>query len=474
MSRLIALLIRLLSLPLVIASAPLALLAAAACNLTAEPPATLQVRLSTPLPTPAPAIRPTATPPVGISSVRPIDPSVYALLERVQNDRLMFAVSSLTNLQTRHVLSATDNPSRGIGAARDWLLGQFNALRAAYPQKEIDIWTQPVQFEWRRLNVRSENIVAVFPGADVGAGVLVVGAHYDSIGTDPFNGNAPAPGANDNASGVAAMLEIAHIMAPVPHRATLVFVAFTAEETGRQGSMAFVQNYLQAQNPPIAIRGMINLDMIGSDRGPGRQRDARTMRLFSADPNDSASRQLARQFALIANTYVTDMNLVMQSAVDRVGRWGDHQSFSEAGYAAVRLIQGVEDPARQHGPQDNLENVQLDYLMRATRVALAGIIILADGPTPPPLLALRPSTESPGALRLSWLPVPGASGYLITLRNTSSLFYDQILTITPGDRSEVEWDGFGRYASIAISAMDANGRMGPFSLEYGIASLRRP
>src|SRR5260221_579562 len=128
------------------------------------------------------------------------------------------------------------------------------------------------------------------------------------------------------------MLEFARILAPHKHRATLIFVAFAAEESGRQGSLAFVQNYLQAQDPPIDVRGMINLDIVGSEVGPNGVVDRRTVRLFSAPPNESVSRQLARRIALIANTYLFDVNVVLQSAEERAGRWGDHQSFSAAGY----------------------------------------------------------------------------------------------------------------------------------------------
>lgn len=453
--------------------APAPILAALACNVSSEPPATLQVRISTPIPTPIPAVRATSTPPVGIADVRPVDPSILALMSEVQNDRLMYAMSSLVAMQTRHVLSAKDDPQRGIGAARDWLLAQFDEIQDAHPDRHIDVWTQPVQFTWRTLEVRSENIVVVLPGQDVGGGVIVVGAHYDSAGADLYDGISAAPGANDNASGVAALLEIAHIMARSPHRATLVFVAFTAEESGRQGSMTFVQDYLQAQNPPIAIRGMINLDTLGSEQGSNRQRDPRTLRLFSAEPNESPSRAFARQMALAINLYATDVNLVMQSAEERTGRWGDQQSFSQAGYASARLIQGLEDPNRQHSPDDTLENIQLDYLMRVTRAALAAVAVLADGPSAPVPISLRPSADVPGALTFTWGTIPDAAGYLVALRRTPSLYYDQILTVVPGNASSLTWESFGSFHVLSIAAIDSQGRVGAFSPEMSIATLTR-
>jgi hypothetical protein len=308
----------------------------------------------------------------------------------------------------------------------------------------------------------------------VGAGVIVLGAHYDSISTDFTNGQVDAPGADDNASGVAALLEIARILAAQPHRATLLFVAFAAEETGRQGSQTFVKSYLQAQDPPIAVRGMINLDTIGSEVGPNGEIDHQTIRLFSAEPNDSISRQLARQLVLIISTYLPDeVNPVLQSAEERVGRWGDHQPFSEAGYPAVRIIQGLEDQARLHSPRDTFDNVQPGYLMRTTRAALASTIILADGPTPPGDLALRALAGDPQTQVLIWTPVPGAARYLVALRQTSSLYYDQLLTVEASPTPELRWAGFGKYATVAVATVDAAGRMGPLSPEVSIASLLR-
>ncbi len=453
-----------------------ALLVTAACgfsNFAAEPPATLQVRLATVPPTATMPPNLTPTPPTGVVPNRPVDPAVGEMLAQVQSDRLMVTVGTLSGMFSRHVLSTKDNPERGIGAARDWLLAQFNRIRTARLARQIEVWTQPVQYTWGggTVNVTSENVVAVFPGTDVGAGVIVIGAHYDTITTNYSDGKAYAPGANDNASGVAAMLETAEIMAGWPCRATLVFVAFTAEETGRQGSLAFVKNYLQAQNSPIPVRAMLNLDIIGSEMGANGEIDRRTIRLFSAEPNDSPSRQLARQMTLIINTYMDDANPVVQSAEERTGRWGDHQSFSAAGYPAVRLIQSLEDPTRQHSARDTIEGIQPAYLMRTTRAALASVAILAGGPPAPADMSMSLVADETRRQTLVWLPVSGAVGYLVALRQTSSVYYDQVITVQAAH--QLTWDGFGRYAAVAVAAFNAEGRMGPFSPERPLANITR-
>ncbi len=445
----------------------------AGCNFGSPPPATLQVQFPT-LAASAPGTRPpTASLPDGAGSSRPIDPGIRDILDSVQSDRLMVAVGTLVDMQTRHVLSKTTTTIGGIDGARDWLLSQFNAIRAENPDRPISIWTQPVPLTWNGVSVTPYNVVTVFQGTDVGAGVLVLGAHYDSISTDYYNGQAYAPGANDNASGVAALLEIARILAPLSHRATILFVAFAAEETGRQGSLAFVKNYLQAQSKPVDVRGMINLDIIGSEVGHNGEVDHRTIRLFSADPNDSPSRQLARQLALIISTYLDDADPVVQSAEERVGRWGDHQSFSAAGYPSVRVIEGLEDQTRQHTPRDTLDNVQPAYLMRTTRAALAAITILADGPAAPADLSLRMPLTNSQAETLRWTPCPGAVRYLVTLRQTSSLYYDQVFTVAASPAPELTWGGLTQYATVAVAAVDAAGRMGPLTPEMPLSALRR-
>lgn len=437
-----------------------------ACALTTtEQPNMLNLQL--PTPTLAPPATP--TPQSDVQVGRPLDRQVWALRDEVQNDRLMHSLSRLVGFGTRHVLSPVDRANYGIGAARDWLFQAFEAIRVAHPNKPIQVWTQPVWYTWQGQQVRAENVIAVLQGSDVGAGVYVVGAHYDSISTPPTDGNAYAPGANDNASGVAALLEIAQIMAGQPQRATLIFVAFTAEETGRQGSLAFVENYLQAHTPPIAIRGMLNLDMLGSMRDANGRTDSRTLRLFSAAPNDSPSRQLARQVALIISTYTDEVLPVLQSSEDRVGRWGDQMSFSAAGYAAVRLIQSLEDHTRQHNGRDSLDAIALDYLMRTTRVALTVVAVLSGGLAPPAAESLSLTAISNGH-QLAWASVPNAAAYVVALRQTASLGYDMLLTV---NSALLSWDQFMRYEAISIAAVDANGRFGGFSPEVKVRDLLR-
>ncbi|MDW8298011.1 MAG: M20/M25/M40 family metallo-hydrolase [Anaerolineae bacterium] len=436
-----------------------------ACTFSAQSELAL-LNAQPPTATPTPLHTPT---PPSVRYAPPLDPSVYALRAQVQSDRLMHTLSHLVSFGTRHVLSAADHPERGISAARNWLVRAFERVRAAHPHKPIQIWTQPFAFTWQGRQVHAENVVAVLQGSMAGAGAYVIGAHYDSIGSPPNDENAYAPGANDNGSGVAALLEIMRIMADQPHRATLIFVAFAAEETGRQGSIAFVENYLKAHLPHGVMRGMINLDMLGNTRDANGRVDSRTVRLFSAPPNDSPSRQLARQIAFAISTYTDEVSPVLQSSEDRMGRWGDQMSFSAAGYPAVRLIQSLEDHTRQHNGRDTLDAIDLDYLMRTTRAALTAVAVLGGG-LPPPLPESIALSRLPDGYRLTWASIPTASGYLIALRRTASLGYDLVVSV---DAPQLAWDQFTRYETLAIAAVDAAGRFGSFSPEVRVRDLLR-
>ena len=166
---------------------------------------------------------------------------------------------------------------KGIDAAANYVLNQFNQIRDQSYQNSFSVLTQDFPINWDDTQSTGKNIIGVLQGTEVGGGVIVLGAHYDSIYYNFDDSAAYAPGANDDASGIAALLEIARIMSQRRHRATIMFVAFSAEEIQRTGSKAFVSDYLRANN--INVDAMLNMDIIGSSTGPDgvdqRQRDSR-------------------------------------------------------------------------------------------------------------------------------------------------------------------------------------------------------
>jgi hypothetical protein len=451
-------------------------LVAVACNLSGSPaPPTVSPRAtSTPPPTigyatlspeELPTEAATPVPQVAAVAAAPVESDLLNLVNLVEADRLLFYIDSLQNMGTRHVNSATNRPDWGIGAAYNYVVGQFEQIRAQ-SQGRLTVFSQPFTVEWAGVRSQGQNVVAFLSGTEAGAGTIVLGAHYDSITINYENADVPAPGANDNASGMAALLEVARVLSQRPHRASIMFVAFAAEEVGRQGSAAFIKEYLAPRQ--IDISAMLNLDIIGSQFGPGGAVDDRNVRVFSAGPNDeSPSRHLARTLNLIAFNHVPFMTLVTQDEIDREGRYGDHMTFTDAGYPSVRFTQPMDDPSHNHNDRDTLDNIQAGYLSRVTQTVLTLVTSLADGPRPPRDIVLRDAGA--GVRTLVWEPVPDAAGYIVALRRPGALDYEQF-EITDPTVTSVTWDGFmpDRFTGLAIAARDARGLMGPLSAEFKI------
>ena len=447
-------------------------LAVLACNLTdSAPPPTIVPRASaTPPPTIgyatlAPDEYPQEATNMPRTAPRP-DTTLVNVMNQVEPDRLIMHVDALVGMGTRHVLSSWTTPNQGIGGAYNYITNHFNEISAqSYQNSFMVLQPHEFPFSFAGQDGVGRNIIGLLQGTETGAGIIVIGAHYDSISLDFENPNAYAPGANDNASGVAALIEIARVMSQRPHRATVMFVAFSAEEIQRKGSISFVNDYLRANN--IEINAMFNLDIVGSNNSAQGAVNDSQMRIFSDEPNESTSRQLARALNLIVSRHVPGMELVVESTVDRGGRYGDHMSFSEAGYPAVRFVEPVEEGDRHHTSRDTLEDVQVSYLLRVAQTVVACATALADGLQPPRSVQLREATE--GQRTLVWERVPEAASYVVALRPPGSLIYDPFFETND---TTVTWDGFvsSRFIGVAIAAKDASGLIGPFSFEYAISN----
>jgi hypothetical protein len=249
------------------------------------------------------------------------DAALVNLLDQVDGELLMGHVDALQNVATRHVNSPKNMPDQGIGAASRYIMSEFEAIRAQAPH--LAVFSQPFSVTWAGQTSQLENVIAVIPGTQPEAGAIIIGAHYDSRCADLNDASSYAPGANDNASGVAALLELARILGAAHHRVTIIFVAFSAEEIGRVGSTVFVRDYLQALDIPVSA--MINLDMIGGSNGGGELINDGQIRLFSAGPDESPSRHLARAVHLAAY-HLLRLGNRRQDRADRWGRYGDHMS----------------------------------------------------------------------------------------------------------------------------------------------------
>jgi bacterial leucyl aminopeptidase len=443
-----------------------------ACNLgtaATETPATLMPRLTA---TPQPTLGfsgNTGAPSVTIVPANintPIVDSqveVQNLVNAVETDRLMVHVESLQNFYTRHVNSTTTSDTQGIGAARRYIENYFKNLQQT-SNGRVYTFSQEFPLTYGGITTTQYNVVAVIQGTENGAGTLIVGAHYDSVGQPFESATAYAPGAADNGTGIAAIMEMARILAERPMRSSIMLVAFSAEEVGRVGSKAFAR-YVVEQG--IDCIGMINIDTIGNQENNRGQINDTELRVFSdgnqANGIDTISRQMARTAEFISFTEGLSMKLIVEDKIDREGRYGDHFSFSEVGIPAIRFIQAFEEKTNAD-PTDTIEYVEPGYLTRATQSILMVINSMAQGPRPPRNITLRDAGD--GKQTLVWEGVPDATGYIVALRVNGSLRYDQQIE---WEGTSLEWDGFRLYGSIAIAARGPNGIVGPLSVEYPVS-----
>lgn len=388
------------------------------------------------------------------------DQTIVNLLNQVEVDRMMAHVQAFQNMFTRHVNSSQSDPKQGIGAAQRYIEEQFKAIQQT-SNGRLYTFNQQFELNYNGQKTTQTNVIAVVQGYEAGAGTVVIGAHYDSVGTPLESATTYAPGANDNGTGVAAVIELARILAQRQHRSSIMLVAFSAEEVGRRGSIAFA-DYLKAQG--IDVIGMVNVDTIGNENDARGNIIANELRVFSDGPNDtSLSRHMARSAEFISFTHGLEMKLTVQDAIDRENRFGDHFSFSEKGYPAIRFISALEEK-RNADPTDLIDFVEPRYLLRSTQSILVVVSAMADGPRPPRNISLRDVGN--GARTLVWEPVSETQGYIIALRFPGSLRYDQ--QIEWAGSTSITWDGFANYAGIAISAKGTNGIVGPLSEEYKV------
>lgn len=336
---------------------------------------------------------------------------VRTALNQISVKNLQQDVQTLAAFGTRHTSSSQTDPARGIGAAKTWLVSQFQTV-AATSHGNMTVQSQSfVQPVSPNIPVPTTitNVVATLAGTDstAAARTYVVSAHYDSRVQDVLNFTSDAPGADDDASGVAALLELARVMATHPAKATIMFVAFDGEEQGQYGSQFFA-NQLKAAG--TNVQADLNMDIIGNSVGDNGLRDPGTIRLYSegvpvaatatqiaqlqvgGGENDSASRELARYIQETGSNGATRMKVDLVSRPDRINRSGDQFSFDRLGYPAVRFTEPNENydheeqnVAVQNGVQfgDLPEFIDYGYLARATRAVGSTLAALATAPAAP-------------------------------------------------------------------------------------------
>ncbi len=351
------------------------------------------------------------------------DPAISTLVEGISAERLDTIIRALAGFGTRHTLSSTDSPTRGIGAARQWILDRF---RASSPRLEVSFDTYQVAQQGRiTRDVELRNVMAVLPGRS--ARRIYVSGHYDTVARpeagstfDWAQGDLPAPGANDDGSGTELVRELARAFANsgLTFDATLVFIAFAGEEQGLVGAGLHAAR-MAADS--VVIDALFNNDIVGGTGAGDGRTDTRAVRVFSDGPEDGVSRQLARTVREVAARYVPGHEVRLVARLDRFGRGGDHTPFAQRGFPAIRFTETHENYARQHTVADTPDGVDPEYLRRNAMVNASAVAELALAPAAPVVSAPRRGPmlgrgESGYDASLRWMPVEGAVGYRVVWR----------------------------------------------------------
>ena len=415
-----------------------------------------------------------------------VDPQIAAALREVSAERIRASVEKLVSFYSRSTLSASDvgmlNEGRGIAAARLWIVSELERY-AKDCGGCLDVETyRSVEQPGERIASPTEitDVYAVMKGTDAANSkrmVLVTG-HYDSRNSDVMDAKGWAPGANDDASGTAVSLECARVLSKLKFPATIVFLTVAGEEQGLYGSKHFAQ---MAKERGWDLEAVLNNDIVGGDKNPDQ--DHSVVRVFSegvpaaateqeirrirglGGESDSSSRELARYIADVGRTYDAGVKPMLVFRLDRYLRGGDHSSFNQEGFAAVRFTELREDFHHQHQTprtEDGVEYgdfskfVDFDYVARVARLNAATLASLAAGPAPPAnvhLLAKNLENDS----TLTWEGSPGglATGYEVVWRATSSPEWEHALKVGNVTRATLQISK--DEVIFAVRAMDAAG-----------------
>ena len=391
------------------------------------------------------------------------DAEIEKMVKEVSPDSLKSYIKTMVAFGTRNTLSTQTDPKRGIGAARNWVLQKFNEFaKHSNGRLSAFIDTTTLQPDGRRIDATTllGNVVATLKGTDPNDNrIFIISGHLDNMRSSPTERLGDAPGANDDASGTAAVIECARIMSKNSFPATIIFVAVSGEEQGLLGS-AFMSETAKKENRNI--EAVLNNDIMGSNNSNETNIINNTkVRVFSEGlpaydtekaasnirslglENDGRSRQLARYVKEIGERYVDNIEVVLIYRNDRFLRGGDHTPYVQRGYAAVRITEMNENYTRQHqdvrienGIQygDLEEYIDYEYLRKNTGVNLANLANLAKAPSMPDSVKMDVKRLS-NSTWLYWkTPVIGKTkGYYVLVRETTSAFWQRKIFTTENE-----------------------------------------
>ncbi|MBL6754457.1 MAG: M28 family metallopeptidase [Proteobacteria bacterium] len=411
------------------------------------------------------------------------DANLQAIATAPSAVRIAADIETLVGFGTRHTLSETQSQTRGIGAARRWIEDEFNRISADCGGC-LEVFTVGDTVSGDRIPKPTEvvNVVAVLRGTQDPDRYVIMSGDIDSRVSDPLNAESDSPGANDNASGMAGVLEAARVLSNYRFAGSIAFVGLSGEEQGLYGG-AILARHAIAQN--WTIQAVINNDMIGNITGVNGVTDNSTARVFSEGTRyvetteearlrrfqggevDSASRNIARYVDLMADKYISNLDVMMVYRLDRFGRGGHHRPFNEAGFPAVRIMETNENYTQQHQDLriedgieygDTLEHVDFDYAAKLTALNAVVLAGMAWAPAPPSDVEIR-GQVSPNTM-LSWTPDERAAGYRVHWRLTTSPTWDYSRDVGKVDTFTLENVVIDNYF-FGVSSLSTDGVQSP-------------
>ncbi|GAB3919068.1 M28 family metallopeptidase [Mucilaginibacter boryungensis] len=425
------------------------------------------------------------------------DAGIKQMCDEVSSQNIEAIVRKLVSFKTRNTLSDTTSKTEGIGAARNWIKSEMEKYAAASGGRmkvEFDAFTQPVSIRVDKPTVL-KNVLAILKGTDpTDTRIYVVSGHYDSRVTDVMNANAVEPGAVDDASGTAVSMEICRVMAKRAFPATIIFMAVPGEEQGLNGSAHMAK---RAKDEKWNVDAMLNNDIVGNTHGQdndlkdnthlrvfsegiptidgaGRGMDSLALRRANAaitslinngGENDSPSRELARYIKETAERYVDQLDIKLIYRRDRFLRGGDHTSFQQQGFTAIRFTEMNEDFTHQHQDLrtekgivygDLPEFADYNYIQKVARANLSVLANLASAPAAPANVGVTTSGLTNNTT-LKWeAPKQGKkpAGYYILMRETINPYWEKKFYVTG---NEVTLDYSKDNYFFAVQSVDAEG-----------------
>ena len=400
-----------------------------------------------------------------VNSFSQTDQKIYDIIDAVSAERIKNDVKTLVDFGTRNTFSDTISDTRGIGAARRWIKSEFESISKECDNC-LDVFYQKdlVTKEGNRRVPHDAwivNVVAVQKGTKYPNRYIIMSGDIDSRSSNTMNFEIDAPGANDNASGMAGTIEAARVLSNYQFENSIIYVGLSGEEQGLFGG-AGLAKYAKEQGWDII--GILNNDMIGNIKGVDGVIDNRTFRIFSepVPPTeteqqrrarrfyggevDGISRQLARYVHKNVKKYMPEMNPMMVYRLDRFGRGGHHRPFNDLGFAGIRIMEAHENYTQQHQDirtenginyGDTFEHVNFPYAKKLTAVNAINLASLASAPPAPENIAIGGIVQ-PSA-KFKWDKVDGAVGYKIYWRDTTSPTWDNSRYV--GDVSEFTLEG---------------------------------